>query len=231
MTPSRSSRSLAADARGATLVEFALVLPLLVFVLGLTFDFALAYWQYNAGLKALERGARIAAVSDPVATNLLSLNAIGAGCTGTCIGGETAISTPNKYDPSFTITCSGSTSSCTAPGTGWNATTMQWIVYGRGKTSCGTATSAYGIGMCHLLSMLVTPLAPANVQVVYASAGLGYYLRPAGPVVTIRVQYDPANPPRFRFFFLGNWLFAPLLLKYTNAQTITSEDMCSSGGC
>jgi Flp pilus assembly protein TadG len=216
---------------GATLVEFALVLPLLVLVLGLTFDFALAYWQYNAGLKALERGARIAAVSDPVATNLLSLNAISAGCTGTCTGGEGALSTPNSYNPSFTVTCSGSTASCSAPGTGWNPTTMQWIVYGRGRTACTTVSSAYEIGMCHLLSMLSTPLAPENVQVVYASGGLGYYKRPSGPIVTIKVQFDPANPPSFKFFFLGNWLFAPLLLKYTNAQTLTSEDMCSSAAC
>jgi hypothetical protein len=55
------------DVEGPVMVEFAVIgFLLMVLVLGL-FDFMSMFWQRNMAIKAVERGARIAAVSAPVA--------------------------------------------------------------------------------------------------------------------------------------------------------------------
>ena len=74
----RILRRLARDTRGAALVEFALLAFLTLLVIGGSIDCLLAYWQWNSTIKAVERGARIAAVSDPVARGIEKLNAIGS---------------------------------------------------------------------------------------------------------------------------------------------------------
>jgi hypothetical protein len=136
---------------------------------------------------------------------------------------------PGSAMPAFTVTCDGGTATCTCDGTcigvsGYNATAMDTIVFGRGSVTCGDATSSYTAGMCDIFNRIT----PANVRIVYtqsaAPAGLGYAGRPAGPVPTIRVSLQ--NMP-FRFFFLGS------LLGFRNIQipeaptTITGEDLHS----
>src|SRR5215471_14448802 len=64
------------DQDGGVLVEAAVLIPILfVFLLGLV-DFLNLFQQWNAAAKAVEVGARIAAVSDPVATGLTGSNNI-----------------------------------------------------------------------------------------------------------------------------------------------------------
>jgi hypothetical protein len=101
---------------------------------------------------------------------------------------------------------------------------MRTIVFGRGSTACGDATSSYTAGMCDIFSKIT----PANVRIVYtqpaAPAGLGFAGRPGGPVPTIKISLQ--NMP-FRFFFLGD------LLGFRNIQipgattTMTGEDLYS----
>ena len=58
------------DESGAAMVEMSLVLVLLL-VLTLGFvDFGHAFYQWNAAGKAVQAGARMASVSNPVATGL-----------------------------------------------------------------------------------------------------------------------------------------------------------------
>jgi Flp pilus assembly protein TadG len=67
-------RRLLVDDKGAVLVEATVMMTIiLVFVLG-SIDFLFAFYQWNAAAKAVQLGARIAAVSDPVATHLNSLS-------------------------------------------------------------------------------------------------------------------------------------------------------------
>ena len=88
--------------------------------------------------------------------------------------------------PSFTVTCDGGTATCTCEGTcqvggviGFNAAALNAIVYGRGSSACGDATSSYTAGMCDVFNRIT----PANVRIEYrqfaAPAGLGYVGRPA----------------------------------------------------
>src|SRR5258708_25915492 len=60
----------ARDNNGGVLVEATLMMSIMfMFVLG-SVDFLFAFYQWNAAAKAVQVGARIAAVSDPVATGL-----------------------------------------------------------------------------------------------------------------------------------------------------------------
>ena len=207
------------DNNGSVLVEATIMITIMfVFVFG-SIDFLFAFYQWNAATKAVQVGARIAAVSDPVAKGLNGLSA----------GVVSASLRPGSALPSFTVTCDGGTAICNCQGAckgvgGYNATAMQTIVFGRGSVACGDGTSFYTAGMCDIFDRITL----ANVRIVYtqpaAPAGLGYAGRPAGPVPTIKVSLQ--NMP-FRFFFLGG------LLAFRDFQipevptTITGEDLYS----
>lgn len=207
-----------ADKSGSVLVEATIMLTIMfVFVLG-SIDFLFAFYEWNAATKAVQVGARIAAVSDPVFSGLNNLS-------------EALVSAslrPGSAMPSFTVTCDGGTAKCTCEGTclggvvAYDAKAMDTIVFGRGSSTCGDATSFYEAGMCDIFNWIT----PANVRIEYrqaaAPAGLGYVGRPGGPVPTIKVSLQ--NIP-FRFFFLGN-RFHNLQIPGL-ATTITGEDLSS----
>ena len=130
--------------------------------------------------------------------------------------------------PSFTVTCNdGGGGSCSCSGTctgvsGYNTAAINTIVFGRGSSACGDATSPYYAGMCDIFPRIQ----PANVKVVYAQTGLGYAGRDGGPVPTITVSLQ--NLP-FQFFFLGSTgLLGSSSINMPGLQTtITGEDLSS----
>jgi hypothetical protein len=207
------------DNDGSVLVEATIVMMFMfVFVLG-SVDFLFAFYQWNAAAKAVQVGARIAAVSDPVARGLNGLSAAVV----------SASLRPGSAMPSFTVTCDGDTATCTCEGAcvgvgDYDDIAMRTIVFGRGSMACGDATSFYTAGMCDIFDRITV----ANVRIVYtqpaAPAGLGYAGRPGGPVPTVKVSLQ--NMP-FRFFFLGS------LLRFRDVQipgaatTVTGEDLYS----
>src|SRR5258708_1294157 len=93
------------DQNGGPLIEAAIMIPILfMFLLG-SVDFLNAYTQWNQATKAVEVGARIAAVSDPVASGLNTVPCLGdPTCASVVIGGTM---------PDFEVTCDGKTSLCT----------------------------------------------------------------------------------------------------------------------
>src|SRR4051794_35324334 len=108
------------DESGGVLVEVTVMIPILfIFVLG-SVDFLFAFYQWNAAAKAVEMGARIAAVSTPVATGLNGVSAIAG-----------SFASPPPAMPYFRVTCSGTgTCSCTGVCTGvagYNAAAMNAI--------------------------------------------------------------------------------------------------------
>jgi Flp pilus assembly protein TadG len=62
--------------KGAELLEFAFVLPLLLLICLGTIEFGRAYYTYNILAKALRDGARYAATSTTTSTGTLDSNAI-----------------------------------------------------------------------------------------------------------------------------------------------------------
>jgi hypothetical protein len=208
----------ARDTSGGVLVEVTLMLTIMTLFLFGSIDFLFAFYEWNLATKAVQVGARIAAVSNPVMPNL---DAFSAALVSIALR-------PGSPMPSFTVTCDGATVTCGCEGTclggivGFNADALNTIVYGRGSTACGEATSSYNAGMCDVFNRIT----PANVRIEYrqaaAPAGLGYVGRPGGPVPTIKVSLQ--NIP-FRFFFLG-FVFNDIPIPGL-ATTITAGDLYS----
>lgn len=202
------------DTAGATMVEFAIVISLLLLVVGGLFDFTFAYWQWNMAVKAVERAARIAAVSDPVAGGAAAWAKMN---TITTIAGD-------PY-PAGSFDCVCTTSGCTAGPAGpcplaFNAAALNTIVYGRGNgAACNRAApNVYAIGMCNLSNFIT----PAKVSIEYSATGIGFQGKPCGPIPTITVQLQNVQ---FGYFFLrglmnlANATFPPV------KTTITGEDL------
>ena len=205
------------DQRGAVMVEVTIMLSLtLVLVLG-AIDFLLLFYQWNAAAKAVQMGARLAAVSDPVASGLNNLS-------------QAVVSAsvpPGAAMPNFVVTCDGRTATCTCNGVnacrgikGYDGAAMNTIVFGRGSSSCSDAKSGDGVGMCDIFSRIT----PTNVKIVYAQTGLGYAGRPGGPMPTITVSIQ--NLP-FQFYFLGGLMGFRNLQIPASTTSITAEDLSS----
>jgi Flp pilus assembly pilin Flp len=205
------------DQRGAVMVEVTIVLSLmLVLVLG-AIDFLLLFYQWNAAAKAVQIGARLATVSDPVASGLNDLS-------------QAVVSAsvhPGAAMPKFVVTCDGRTATCTCDSVrgcrgvkSYNRAAMNTIVFGRGSSSCSDAKSAEQVGMCDIFPRIT----PANVKIVYAQTGLGYAGRPGGPMPTITVSIQ--NLP-FQFYFLGGLIGFRNLQIPASTTSIAAEDLSS----
>jgi hypothetical protein len=197
------------ETHGGVLVETTVMLSiLLVFMMG-SVDFLMAMYQWNAAAKAVEIGARIAAVSSPVSSDVLSLNGSGSG-------------SPGDPMPAFSRACSAGTCIGASGGVNtYDGAAMNTIVYGRGSVACGDATTVYTTGMCDIFSRIL----PANVSISYIQTGLGYIGRPGGPVPTIVLSVR--NLP-FQFIFLGGLMGMNDIQIPGLTTTITGEDLSSS---
>jgi Flp pilus assembly protein TadG len=205
------------DQDGGPLIELAVMIPIMfTFLLG-SVDFLNAFIQWNEAVKAVEVGARIAAVSDPVASGLYTM------------GNSATVSSYNSLSPmaAFTVTCDGNTQLCTCTsgtctGMGaYSAAAMNLIVYGRdGLGACGDATSYYVSGMCDIFAS-ITPL---KVKVVYTETGLTYLPRTT-PVPTITVSVENLQ---FQYFFLGGLMNFLNLTMPPLTTTITGEALSSA---
>jgi hypothetical protein len=210
------SARLASDQNGAVLVEATvMMIVILVFVLG-SIEFLFVFYQWNAATKAVQVGARLAAVSDPVATGLNNLS--------TAV--ENPSLPPGARMPFFEVSCNGATMSCSCVGmcvgvSGYSAAAMDTIIFGRGSSSCTDATSFYNAGMCDIFSRI----RPENVTITYVQTGLGYVGRPGGPAPTVTVALQ--NLP-FQFFFLKGLLGFKNILIPALTTAITGEDLSTA---
>ena len=204
------------DECGAVLVEVTVMMTIMfVFLLG-AIEFLFAFYQWNAAAKAVQIGARIAAVSDPVAAGLNRLS----------LRVTDSLAIPGDPMPFFQIACDGAAQRCTCDKEGacpaelgYDAAAMRTIVYGRGSTSCSDSTSFYDTGMCDIFARIT----PANVMIVYTQTGLGFAGRPGGPAPTITLSLK--DIPLQTFFVSGLLGFKPRIPTLTTS--ITAEDLSS----
>src|SRR5262245_33324339 len=211
-----SAKSFLRDPQGSVLVEVTIMLSVtLVLVLG-AIDFLLLFYQWNAAAKAVQIGARLAAVSDPVASGLNNLS-------------QAVVSAsvpPGAAMPHFVVTCDGRTATCTCNGNacrgmkGYDSAAMNTIIFGRGSSSCSDAKSGDGVGMCDIFPRIT----PANVKIVYAQTGLGYAGRPGGPMptITMSLQHLP-----LQFFFLRGLMGFHDFQIPASTVSLTAEDLSS----
>jgi hypothetical protein len=195
------------DETGAAFLEFTVTLPVFFLLLFGTVEMGLLFFQWNVATKAVQLGARLAAVSDPVSSDLLNMT--GLNQTGRL---------PGDQMPDFDRICDGASATCTS-GT-YDAAAMSTLVYGRGDNACNSTGS--DLGMCDIYG----EIRPENVVVRYQYTGLGYAGRPGGPVPTITVSLQNID---FDFIALDGLLgFRPIPIPGLRT-TITGEDLRGNG--
>lgn len=211
------------DESGAALIEFSLVMTFFLLLIGGIVEFSLLFFQWNSATKALQVGARLASVSDPVADGLRDITGL--------IGGRK----PGDAMPSFKIVCNGSDAACTCTGDACpasvptrNLNALKRIVYGSdfvpgsADPVCGElgtdATKQRFLGMCDIYNRI----RPANVVISYEQTGLGFAGRPGGPVPTITIELRNLT---FGFIFLQALMrFAPITVPPMRT-TAAGEDL------
>ncbi len=157
--------------------EFALVLPLLlIFVIG-SIDVGYYAWNLNQAEKATQVGARFAAVTDPLASDLTTTSYVNANVGGTVIAQGDRIPVAALGE----LTCISTGCTCasgTCPGTTFDAT-------------------AFG-NLRDRMQNVWPRIADENIEVTYSGSGLGFAGNPNGPdispVITVRLlnmQYTP----------------------------------------
>jgi Flp pilus assembly pilin Flp len=199
----QTARRIAADARGATTVEFGLVSGFLFLILFAIADFGFAFWQWSSASKALQLGVRLASVSDPVASDLKTFT----GLSSSVSDGDSM--------PYYQRVCSGASKSCS--GGTFDQAALNTLVYGRGNVSCPTTAQPFP-PMCQIF----TRIKPENVVIEYVHTGLGYAGRPGGPIPTIRLGLTGLN---YEFIALNGLLGLPPISMSGLAATATAEDL------
>lgn len=199
---------------GAAMVEMTIVSSLLfALVLGFV-DFGYAFYQWNAATKAVQIGARLASISDAVATNL---------ATAGPVSSPGAPITAGAYGP-FVCTYAAGTGGCSNGG-GFSAANFSRIF--RGDTTntnddvCPLLAANQRAGMCHFFPGLLR----SNVVVTYSATGLGYQTRLTGPVPTITVNLQNRT---FQFFFLQGLMGFANINMPSMLSTVTGEDIKST---
>ena len=189
-------RRLRLDRSGASAVEFALVLPLVLLFLFGIIDAGRFLWEVNKAEKATQVGARVAVVTDPLPPGLTTANYVGVG--GLTQGDLIPASALGLVTCTNT-SCTCTTSPCPALGTMLPANFTR--IYTRMRN-------------------MKRDIVPANVRITYRGSGLGYAGDPNGmeiaPLVTVQltgVQFRPVT----------TFLFTTLTLPAFRT-TLTAED-------
>lgn len=213
------------DDSGAAMLEFTAAAFTFFIVLFGILEFSLAYFQWNSATKAVQFGARVAAVSNPVDSDLVDWDMLDLddACyeSGGPIPGDKILKDAAcVFDRVCTSdSADGSTGTCTN-GT-YDPAAMRDIVFGRGKTSCQEPTSLRDLGMCSLFSRIT----PENVVVRYQYTGLGYAGRPGGPVPTVTVSLTNLN---YDFILVGGLAGLNSIAMPSFATTVTGEDLAKT---
>jgi hypothetical protein len=215
---SAERRSLWLDESGAAMLEFtAAVVTFFVILFGVI-EFSYAFYQWNAATKAMQQGARLAAVSEPAVVDFRDISGITTGVT------------PGDPMPDFEFTCAAGVEGC-------DDNALRLIVFGRCdegeeceleeingseipvRSSCNARTTSHNAGMCNMFPRVN---GIDKIEVSYEYTGLGYAGRPGGPVPTITMKLINMN---FDFILLAAFLPDNSLAMPNFATTVTGEDL------
>jgi len=191
------NRNLRRATRGATAVEFAMVLPLLLLLIFGIIDAGRYMWALNRAEKATQAGVRFAAVTNMVPSSLAAYRFT----TGTEVGSVSpGVPVPTSSFDSVTCIDTGCTNSGAGPTPGFNA----------------TAFNAIGDRM----RLLDPAIANGNFSITYRNVGLGYAGDPYGPDVAPDITIALVN---MQFVPITSLLFATIGMPATSSS-IPMED-------
>jgi len=157
---------------GGVTIETSFILTIMILLTAGVFEGGLAYWQWNSAQQAARHGARLAAISDPVANDLQVMTGLGNGVE------------PGDVFPDYLRKCSGKSHSCDQGG--FNMAALQGLIYGPdGDGRCETTTRERR-GICDIF----TDIEPKNIEIAYSASGLGRAGSPAtlAPLITVTVK-------------------------------------------
>ena len=189
---------------GASGVEFAMLVPLLLILLFGIIDGGRFAWEFNRAEKATQAGARVAIVTDIVASDLYTQDFVGqtVGGVGYTQGDPiqaSALGQITCQQSGGAVGCTCTVNPCPALGTpsssGWNAVVSR-------------------------MQAMYPAISAANVAVEYRGSGVGYAGDPSGmdmsPLVTVRLKDLEFTP-------ITTLLLATLKMPEA-ATTLTAED-------
>jgi len=172
-------------------------------VLAAMVEFGLAMFQWNQATKAVQIGARLAAVSSPI-TGDIAYAALTADHAGIPEGDPTP-------SASLSLSCGAGTTAC-------DSDRLARLLDG-GDGSCEPGGGLSMTGMCDMAPFI----SAANVRVTYYRSGLGYVGRPFGPVSTITVELRDLS---FDFLIIDDLIPGLTSLRIpAQPVSITSEDV------
>jgi len=195
-----------ANQEGAVTVEMSIIITIVILLTAGVLDAGLGYWQWNSAQQAARHGARIAATSDPIANDLITMTGLGNG-----------VKAGDPF-PDYTRSCSGKTSSCDQGG--FNQTALAALVYGLdGDQTCGP-TARERQGICDI----VPNIRLENIEISYEGSGLGRAGSPASPAPLITVTIKDLD---FDFVFLNALLPGKFKKLPPVSVSVMSEDLSS----
>ncbi|WP_018235782.1 TadE/TadG family type IV pilus assembly protein [Ensifer sp. BR816] len=207
MVISRFLRPFRQDESGVALTEALITFPIVMLMFATFIEFGYAMSQWNQTVKALQYGARLAAVSDPLTSDFDDVFPTEA--DDPLNNGD---ATPN--DATITSTCGPDLDNCSDE--------LSRIVLGS-DGACGTAGDPRP-GICDINWRIQ----PENLVVTYQRSGLGYWGRPEGPVLTMRLEVRDVT---LEMLFLGPLLGLDEIAVPAHPVTITTEDLQTCSTC
>ncbi len=158
--------------KGAVSVETSLLITITTILTACAIEASLALWQWNSAQQAARQGARLAATSNVIATDISTMT----GLSESVVAGD-----PLPY---YLRTCSGATASCNVGG--FDETALNLMVFGKdGDGVCG-ATTPRARGICDVFA----DIRPENIEIKYEASGFGVAGLPAkpAPMITVTVR-------------------------------------------
>lgn len=211
MVDRRAPFSFWRDDSGVSLTEGLITIPLVLLMFGAFVEFGYAMSQWNQTVKALQYGARLAAVSDPLVDSDDFKDAFPTDADDPLNNGD---ATPN--DSTISLSCGGDS------GNACVETALSRIVEGS-DGACGVAGDPRP-GICDINWRIK----PANLMVTYQRSGLGYWGRPDGPVLTMRLEVQNIT---FDLPVVGVLLGLDDIVIPAHPVTITTEDLKTCSTC
>ncbi|CAN7212109.1 TadE/TadG family type IV pilus assembly protein [Pararhizobium sp. LjRoot235] len=209
MVDPRAAFSFWRDDRGVSLTEGLITIPIVLLVFAAFIEFGYAMSQWNQTVKALQYGARLAAVSDPLVPAADFADAFPSDADDPLNNGD---ATPN--DSTISLTCGPALANC-------DAAALSRIVQGS-DGACAAGDPRPGI--CDLNWRIQ----PENLVVTYQRSGLGYWGRPDGPVLTMRLEVRDIT---FDLPVLGGLLGLNDVVIPAHPVTISTEDLKTCSTC
>ena len=192
-------RSFLREESGISLTEAMLTFPIVMLIFAAFVEFGYAMFQWNQTVKALQLGARVAAVSDW----MIDADDV-----------EALFPAPSIAQVSTTMPNDGLSRSCSS---------------GNLSAECaaGLGRLVDGSGRWPGMNSFNWRIGTDNVIVTYQRSGLGYYGRPSGAVVTIRMEVQNIT---FDLPIIGALLGLDDVTIPAMPVTVTSEDLNTDSG-